>query len=396
MIDVTELYPTNKYFFPNFENIGKTADLRHYRISSIIEDHEGYLWIGTKDGGLMKYDGYAFDSYELDPYDPFSLSSNDVFFVFKDSRNMLWVGTDNSLSYIHPFNYQFLKVGLYTSDDSAVVPRNVTCITELKNGNLLIGTNIGIFEISNIHDSNFIKQKRPYINNDSVNITIKHILLQDDNPLVAGKIIKDIILDDNANLWILSKYELGVINYEKLSLNSNNLSSKKKIYGNYKVVTEIEDASKIFIDELGIIWVNTINNIFKIVDDQNSIEIEKIEYSPNSAAIGEFIGGNNAGRKFWVGHAEDNLKLFDEDSHTFYPLTFGTKNINNLHDHGVSCFLRTSSNAIFIGTAWGGLYKFNPNAVLSNFHPNLQTIHQNQTSNLRYVYEDSKGYMDDC
>ncbi len=393
MIDVTELYPSNKYFFPNFENIGEKADLPHYRISSLAEDDKGYLWIGTKDGGLIRYDGYTFYSFELDTSDPFSLSSNDVFFVFKDSRNMLWIGTDNALSYFHPYNEQFLKVGLYTSDNSLEVPRNMTCITEAKNGNLLIGTNIGIFEISNIHDSNFIKQREPTINHDSTNIRIKHILLQDDNPLVAGKIIKDIQYDTNGKLWILSESELGTINYDSLSLNSGDYTRGNKISGNYKVVTKIKDASRIYIDEQRIIWINTLSNIFRIVDKRGSIKIDSIEYGPHTKAIDDFISSKTDSRKFWVGHSDENLKLFDEASEAYYLLTFESNDINNLHDNGVSCFLRTRSNAIILGTSWGGLYKFNPNSVLSNFHPELQAIHQNQTNNLRYVYEDSKGFI---
>ena len=216
VIDVTELYPTNKYFFPNFEKIGKNADLPHYRISSLIEDHDGYVWIGTKDGGLIRYDGYEFNTFELDPSDPYSLSSNDVFFVFEDSRNMLWVGTDNALSYYHPFLKQFMKIKLFTSSDTLVVPRNIKCISETKNGNLLIGTNIGIFDISNIQESNFLEQKTPVINHDSVGIEINHILLQPQDTLLAGIIIKDIKYDPDGFLWILSESEFGFINYDDI------------------------------------------------------------------------------------------------------------------------------------------------------------------------------------
>ncbi len=241
--------------------------------------------------------------------------------------------------------------------------------------------------------SNFIKQKTPYINYDSARINIKHILLQVDDPLVAGKIIKDIKYDDNGKLWILSEFELGVITYDDLCVNSEQHSIGNKIKGNYKTVVEIDGGARIFIDNLGVIWANTERGLFRVISKANSYEIERIDYGSNSEIIDDFISTNTSGGKFWIGHFDDNLKLFDKDRKAFYPLTFETYDINNLYNNGVSCFLRTRSNVMFIGTAWGGLYKFNPNFVLSNFHPQLQAIHQNQTSNLRYVYEDTKGYI---
>ena len=393
MIDVTELYPSNKYFFPNFEKIGEDDNLPQYRISSLIEDYDGYVWVGTKDGGLIRYDGYSFNTFEFDPSDQFSLSSNDVIFVFEDSRNILWVATDNSLSYFHPSLKQFMKVKLFTSYDTLSVPRNIKCITEAKNGNLLIGTNIGIFEISNIEKSKFIKQRTPVINHDSVGIKINHILLQPKDPLIAGMIIRDIKYDSTGLLWILSESELGSINYDELLLNESKNNYDNNIDGNYISAIETDEGSRIFIDNSGQVWVNTLHNLVGIKTTSGSTEIEKIPFDSNTESIDDFINSNSVGRKFWLGHYDDNLNLFDAESQKYLPLTFATNDINNIHDNGVSCFLKTRSGVIFIGTAWGGLYKFNPNAALVNYHPNLQAIHQNQTDNLRYVYEDSKGYI---
>ena len=77
-----------------------TGQFTHYPIvgvSSILEDEEGVLWIGTFGGGLVRLDqdreGLTF--YQNDPYDDFSLSSDQVTSVMQDREGSLWVGTFN-------------------------------------------------------------------------------------------------------------------------------------------------------------------------------------------------------------------------------------------------------------------------------------------------------------
>lgn len=393
-MDVTDIYRSGTYFFPNFEQVGENSKLPHFRISSLFEDHEGYVWIGTKDGGLIRYDGYSFRSFEYNPSDLFSLPSNDVFFVFEDSRNMLWIGTDKGLSYYHPFRRQFMKLKLFTDADSLTVPRNITCITEEKNGDLLIGTSLGIFEISHIKKTNFYKNKAHIINHDSAQIEVTHIVLQHTHPSTPVKIIQDLKFDPNGLLWVLTYNELGMLAYDKLTPEAAPDKNPSKYFAEFQSVLPIAAGRKIYIDEEAVVWVNTIGSLLRVYAGQDTMEIEWIDYGSHSEKIDRFgQQSNNGGRYFWIGHYGEKLKVFDKEARKLYPITFNTNDKEKLHDFGVSHFLRTRSNVVFVGTAWGGLYKFNPNALLSNFHPRLQHIHQDQTDNLRYVYGDSKGYI---
>lgn len=387
---MSALYSSDKYFFPNIEHIDEESGFPGFRISSLIEDHEGYVWIGTKDVGLFRYDGYAFTSFSYDPSDPFSLAGNDVFFVFEDSRNMLWVGTDNALCYYHPYEKEFLKLKLFTTGDTRVVPRNITSITEDGQGNLLIGTNIGIFEISNIKVSAFIEQNKPNINPAEVNVTVKQILLQPD-PDIPGKIVKDIRFEPGGLLWILCESELGYIRLSKLRKDIK--PADPVIQGNFQTVLKHAEGYRVNIDKHSNKWVSGEFALYRVEGQPGRYVIDSVHYLENSEKIDEFDRKGGVGPIFWIGNYANELRLYDSENRKYYPLTYKTEDLGSLHNHGISCFLRTRSNVLFIGTAWGGLYKFNPNAVLSYFHPNLQDIHRNMTNNLRYVLEDSKGFI---
>ena len=58
-----------------FEHIGSEEGLSNETVTTILQDKKGFLWFGTFDG-LFKYDGYSFTKYQLDPFDPTSLSQN--------------------------------------------------------------------------------------------------------------------------------------------------------------------------------------------------------------------------------------------------------------------------------------------------------------------------------
>lgn len=66
-------------------------------IYDILQDRDGFMWFGTKDG-LNRYDGYSFKVYTYDSYNLYSLSNNNINHLFEDSKGRLWVTTDNGIN----------------------------------------------------------------------------------------------------------------------------------------------------------------------------------------------------------------------------------------------------------------------------------------------------------
>src|SRR6516165_9827897 len=81
-----------------FEHIGVEQGLSSNSVTSILQDKEGYIWIGTEDGGLNKYDGYNFTTYKFDPLDPNSLSQDLVYTIWEDKKGrFIWASTYEGL-----------------------------------------------------------------------------------------------------------------------------------------------------------------------------------------------------------------------------------------------------------------------------------------------------------
>ena len=71
-----------------FNHLTTDDGLSQIRISCILQDSRGFIWIGTQDG-LNKYDGHGFTIYNNDPLDTNSLSDNFIQVITEDAEGIL-------------------------------------------------------------------------------------------------------------------------------------------------------------------------------------------------------------------------------------------------------------------------------------------------------------------
>ncbi len=76
---------------PRVESLTIADGLSQGMIYDIEQTDDGFLWIATKDG-LNRYDGYRFEVFTNDPFNPFSIAGNDIELLFEDGRGNLWLG----------------------------------------------------------------------------------------------------------------------------------------------------------------------------------------------------------------------------------------------------------------------------------------------------------------
>ncbi|MCK7529486.1 MAG: hypothetical protein MZV64_74000 [Ignavibacteriales bacterium] len=83
-----------------FRQLTDADGLSQSTIFAMIQDKDGYLWLGTIDG-LNRYDGYEFRVYANDPSDAASISDNFISALYEDSDGFIWIGTVNG--YLNQF-----------------------------------------------------------------------------------------------------------------------------------------------------------------------------------------------------------------------------------------------------------------------------------------------------
>ncbi len=127
-----------------FQHLGNRNGLSDGRVDVILQDHSGFLWIGTQDG-LNRYDGYAFKVFHHSIGDSAGLSSNWIRALYEDGRGFIWIGTEGGgLNRFDPETEQF-RSWKYNPEDSLSLSDNfVRSVTRLDEKRLLIATRDGL------------------------------------------------------------------------------------------------------------------------------------------------------------------------------------------------------------------------------------------------------------
>ena len=80
---------------PNFyfKQLSQQDGLSQNFVRSIMLDHDGFLWVGTK-SGVSRFDYHEFKNYSAVPDSAASLPGNLVHFIVEDARHNIWISTD--------------------------------------------------------------------------------------------------------------------------------------------------------------------------------------------------------------------------------------------------------------------------------------------------------------
>jgi len=140
----------------HFKNI---TDFPGGAIWCMLQDSKGFLWIGTYDG-LYRYDGLKFKIFKNSADNENSLGANSVRSLYEDKSQFLWVGTDQGgLNRYNSAQENFTRYIHKLNDSTSISSNVVLSIYEDKSGTLWVGTLDGGLNIFNRKKEQFISYK---------------------------------------------------------------------------------------------------------------------------------------------------------------------------------------------------------------------------------------------
>jgi signal transduction histidine kinase/ligand-binding sensor domain-containing protein len=113
---------TDRVFVP----ISAGKETSHEWVGQIIDDKQGFLWFGTREG-LDRYDGYQIQHYKPDPIDPVTgvfVQECCRYALYRDPAGKIWIGASESMYLYDPETERFIHVPLPSGKLQGVV-RNV-------------------------------------------------------------------------------------------------------------------------------------------------------------------------------------------------------------------------------------------------------------------------------
>ena len=153
---------------PRFKQLTIEDGLSQSRISAIVQDSKGFIWIGTEDG-LNRYDGYEFRIFTFDPKDSTSIANNVIRSLAAGDSGNVWVGTS-----FGGLNKYDAKTGTFTNfrhdpeNPNSISSDRIEDIYRDDDGNLWLATFGSGFDYYDVKKNQFIRYVHDPNNNNSV------------------------------------------------------------------------------------------------------------------------------------------------------------------------------------------------------------------------------------
>jgi len=377
-----------------FRQLTDADGLSQSTIFAMIQDKDGYLWLGTIDG-LNRYDGYEFRVYVNDPSDAASISDNFISALYEDSDGFIWVGTVNG--YLNSFDKKTEVFKKYFINDffstvkspdvnfyeyPLAFSRNqintITAIAEDNEGYLWIGTwGNGLIKF----DKN---------NNRGI-----HYYNNPDNPFsISSNRVTDLILDSNDDLWIATfggglnklvndksggdnkdkEQTVKFLHYKSEENNKSSISDNKTI-----CLFEDKDANMWIGTFYG--GLNKLDTINKILPPATArfkhyIENKKLNNSLSDntvMAIQQDFEGY-----LWIGSFGGGIDKFYPDIETFINFSKISIQLESFQDLEIlSLFVDRS------GILWAGSHLGEGVTKIQKYYSKFETINRRSTRNLK-------------
>ncbi len=302
-------------------------------VLSINKDSDGSLWVGTHNNGLYKVDINTgqFSEYIKDVSDPHSISDNWISAVYKDSENIIWLGTGKGINRILPYSKYFLHFGNKPGDPNSLSADEVNSIFEDHNGIIWVGTWGGGLNRFDITKKTFkCYMYSSAVNKNKSNDIVWSVFEDSDNKLWVGTYSGLKVFDRETDKFKDPPFETGLIR-------NNNISD-------------------VFQDSFGYLWIGTWGGgLYKYDKIKNKMTAYISDASDSSSISNNLISVIYEDNKnnLWIGTNAGGLNLYNYKENKFYHFLYNPKNTNSLSNNNVTSLYRDRHNRLWIGT-WGG------------------------------------------
>jgi ligand-binding sensor domain-containing protein len=328
-------------------------------VLTVCEDKNGKFWIGTSDGGLLKFDRSNSKFTVPDSGLPTISTDHDaVNCIFQDSEGFIWIGKENGILTRYD---QSQNSFLHFRDFERKYP--IIELMETRDGQLWIGTDKGgVFLLDKAR-----KKFNPLSS----------------KPENGTDVVLSLFNDAKGDIW-LGTHQGGACLFDKMDTTFSYFSP----YSEIKNADESNSILSIYEDESGL-WIGTNGGglmqlnalgkkLYKKSQTRNSI-------AGNTIMCIEPLGND----RLVIGTYADGLSILDKRTGRIE--TYDQS--NGLSDNSVYA-LYADGDRVWIGTNKGGLSLFNSKKrTFKYFTNNIQDGASISSNTIRSIYKDSRNKL---
>jgi ligand-binding sensor domain-containing protein len=215
--------------------------LSNNTVTSITKDKEGNFWLGTRGGGINRFNSATgiFTRFQNDPKKNESLSTDNSEIVYADGESDLWIGTENGLERMIRKGAGFIHYQNNSKDTNSISSNEITTIFREDSNGLWVGTYYAGVDRMNLKTGK-----------------IKHYL--------PGVFITSIYKDPGGIIWVGATN--GLYRYNKKS-------DDFLLFGEDETGFSINNVTSIIGDNQDNLWLSSSFGIYRINQKRDQIII---------------------------------------------------------------------------------------------------------------------------
>ncbi|HMO61470.1 MAG TPA: two-component regulator propeller domain-containing protein [Ferruginibacter sp.] len=325
-----------------FAHFSPAAGLASNQVNTVVQDEEGYLWIGTTDG-LQRYDGVRFRTFTHIPGDSFSLPSNPVLQLLMDKNKRLWLLlADGNVGIFDRKQFKFspVKTGNQKKDILRSALKNISTDSD---GNIY-------YLLAGIQLLQWNSQFNVFVNSSTIFNYPRHWQVTDFQQQPGTK-----------KYWIGVK-GVGIAVYNQatgnLSYAGHNTEGEAVVDAFDKEVFP----SGLLFDKKGRAWFYCWNNVYPLIYNYNTStgKYDKYELLSQLKSYHEIRGVfEQSDGTIWV-HGAKVFAHFVEQAQKFRLVKNGYFKEHSISFESVVRLAEDREKNIWVSTDNNGLYRFNP------------------------------------
>lgn len=340
---------------------GISDGLSQNSVLSIIQDDQGFIWLGTQDG-LNKFDGYQFTHFKESIQDSSKLNNDYILTLHQTKDNNIWVGTlGGGLNCYNPITNSFTRKNIGIGKGG-----EISTIIESKAGMLWIGTrdhglicfnpstnSYELFSVNQaIHTLMLEGDEHLWIGTDNgieiLDIKAKTFAKPNASNCLASKSVNSITKDVSDTKWFGSKSGLYF------------LSPTEKACLAFKAIPTTVDVRKVVVASNNTLWVCTSNKgVFIISPDRKTTQhIE--QGSERNTLPDNFVhtAFEDQTGMFWIG-TNSGTFIYNPAAQKFITHKNDPNKANSISHNSIRGFLEDDNQNLWICTQGGGLNRLN-------------------------------------
>ncbi len=351
-----------------FEHLSVNDGLSSNNTAAIVQDHQGFVWIGTTDGGVNKYDGVRFINYVNQPGNPASLPNNYAWRLYTDKKGRIWVVSwGGGLSCYNPEKDTFVNYRHEESDEDSLSSNLIWSVLVDNKDRVWVGTDKGLDR---------------YDPASGKFVHYRHI--PGDPSSLSHNKVSMIRQSSDGFLWI-STYGGGLNKFdpEKELFTAYKISAKgANGLGHDFVWTMIEDSN-------GFVWLGTEGGLYRF-DSKTKAFTQFFKDGK------DYIGGlitelfEDDRKRIWIGTSGRGLRLYQIDSGTVETFRHDQDNPYSLADETIWGIHQDVTGAIWFAT-FNGVNRYDERSFRFDHYQRYPGVKNSLSTNSTQVFCEGKN-----